>query len=203
VEVQQASQAEADPLLAANAAVIACIGSILSRPDRAVPLEKAKEKVRRAAVHVAVVQGVHIVEYCLATGSYVQAAALIRQELEAPDGLRGIREGQQKDGATPRLKALKHLGRPYSQLTGLAHLSTHDLLAHVTDLFDSGFDHRHNPAFARYLLGLHLAALVGLALDMADLHPFSDHMILSQQEQAWISAVCGVLAEASLLKPAG
>jgi hypothetical protein len=103
-------------LASANEAAVACIGSILARPDRAYPVEDVSTKLRRATVHSAFVQGLHAVEYCISRGIYAQAAALVRMEIEAVEGMRGIRQGKQKDGTTPRLVALKHLGRTYRQL---------------------------------------------------------------------------------------
>jgi hypothetical protein len=198
--VQSVSDAQVGVLWSAHDALLACIGSILTRPDKAFPIENVSEKVRRAAIHVAVVQGIHVVEYCLSTGSYVQAGTLIRQEMEAVDGLRGIRQGIQKDGSTPRLKALRHLGRAYTEVTGLAHLSMHDLLAHVTDFHASGFDHIYNAEFSRYLMCLHLTALVGVTSDMAELHPCSEEAFFSVQEERWLASICGVLAEAGFMR---
>lgn len=191
------------PIYSALAAVFSCLASIGARPDRAVDVDEARAKVRRAAIHVSIVQGVHAVEYCIEQGLYPQAAALVRQEIEAAEGLRGIRLGLQKEKETPRLKALRHLGRAYSQLTGLAHLSDHVILSHVTDLLGTGFDHTFNEKFSEFLICLHLSALVGVALDMAELRPFNDTAKLAPQEEAWLQCICGLLDELGFLKPIG
>ena len=195
------SGVDTGPTIAAQRAIMACLASIACRPDRAVDQIDAKAKVRRAAIHVSVVQGLHAVEYCIQHALYAQAAALVRQEMEAAEGLRGIRLGLQKDKETPRLKALRHLGRAYSQLTGLAHLSHSDLLLHVTDVLGSGFDHTFNPEFSEFLLCLHLSALVGVALDMAELRPYKPGEVLDPQEKAWLECICGLLDDLGFLKP--
>ncbi|MGB7269074.1 MAG: hypothetical protein WBC90_06085 [Albidovulum sp.] len=186
-------------LTGAHTACLACIGSILTRPDREFPASDVQEKLHRASIHSAVVQGIHAIEYCISVGCYVQAATLVRQEVEAVEGTRGIRQGKQKNGVQPRLKALRHLGRCYGQLSSLAHLSTHDLLAHVVSASIGDIDHSFNPGFSRFLFGLHVHALVGIIPDMAELRPYSDAAIFSKDEIWWQSAVCGVLVEEGLM----
>jgi hypothetical protein len=182
----------------AQTACVACIGSIMARPDRAFPIEELQTKLRRATIHAAVLQGIHAIEYLIAIGCYAQAAALVRQEIEAVEGLRGIRQGLQKDGATPRLKALRHLGKYYAQLTGIAHLSSHNLLTHIVSNSVGNIDHSFNSEFARTLFGLHVTALVGVAMDMAELRPHTETDLISEEEDWWLSAACGVLAAEGL-----
>ena len=183
----------------AHTACIACIASILSRPDRVFPIEELQTKLRRASVHAAVCQGIHAIEYLIAVGCYAQASSLVRQEIEAVESLRGIRLGYQKDGTTPRLKALRHLGKYYGQLTGIAHMSSHDLLTHVVSNSVGNIDHCFNPDFARVLFGLHVTALVGVALDMAEFRPAFERDLITDEEDWWLSAACGVLVEEGLL----
>ena len=180
---------------------VACLGSILSRPDRAVNIAEVSKKIRRASVQSAFLQGIHAVETCIMTASYAQAAALVRQEIEAVEVLRGIRQERQKDGETPRLKALKHLGRSYSQLTSLAHLTGHDLLSNVVSRKVVDVDHTFNDAFAAHLFSLHLVTLIGVALDMADLRPFSNQDAVSPEEQSAIATVCAWLDSTGYLTP--
>ncbi len=180
-------------LVNANEAGLACVGSILARPDRSFPEGQIAEKLQRATIHSALLQGIHAVEYCIKNGIYAQAAALVRMEIEGVECLRGIRQGTQRDGATPRLLALKHLGRTYSQLTGLAHLSSHDLLTHVVNREIGNTDHSFNPQFARHLLGTHLCALAAFALDLSEFRPFNDQAQLTETENGYLSAVFGVL----------
>jgi hypothetical protein len=177
----------------ANEAVTACIASIVARPDRAYAAEHLREKLRRATIHSAFIQGIHAVEYCTSNGLYAHAAALVRMEIEAVEGLRGIRHRKQRDGETPRLLALRHLGRTYSQLTGLAHLSTHELLSHVVNPQIGNIDHAFNASFARHLFGTHLCAMAAFALDLAEFRPINETARLSELESENLSAVFGVL----------
>lgn len=197
--VKQQGPAFLGNLYHAQTACLACMGSILSRQDREFPVENVLEKLRRATIHGAILQGIHPIEYLIANGCYAQAAALVRQEMEAVEGLRGIRQGFQADKTTPRLKALKHLGRYYSQLTGISHLSSHDLLAHIVSSSIGDIDHTFNPNFARTLFGLHVVALVSVAMDMAELRPVIQIDLVTEEEDWWLSVACGVLVEEGLL----
>ena len=47
----------------ARRACVASMGSILSRPDREFQIEEVQQKLRRATIHGAVIQGIHFVEY--------------------------------------------------------------------------------------------------------------------------------------------
>jgi hypothetical protein len=180
---------------AANTAVLACIGSILSRPAREYDIEKVRDKLERATIHSAVVQGIHAIEHCIANGIYAHAAALVRMEIEAVGALVEIRQGRRRDGKTPNIFPLRHLGHTYGQLSGIAHLSTHDLLTHVVNEQIGNVDHRLNQDFARHLFGSHLCALAAFALDLADFRPASPEQGLCTNEEGYLSAVFGILTE--------
>lgn len=180
---------------AANTSLLACVGSILTRPDRAYDPNKVEDKLKRATIHSAVVQGVGAIEYCFANAIYAQASALVRMEIEAVGALVEIRQGRRNDGKTPNIYPLRHLGRTYGQLSGIAHLSTHDLLTHVVNVEIGNVDHSLNPKFARHLFGTHLCALAAFALDLGDFRPASADQALSDDEKGYLSAVFGVLTE--------
>lgn len=182
-------------LHAANVSLTACIGSILTRPDRAYDISKVNDRLKRATIHSAVIQGVHAIEYCTSSGAYAQAAALVRMEIEAVGALVEIRQGRRTEGKTPNIYPLRHLGRTYGDLSGLAHLSTHDLLAHVVNLEIGNVDHRFNPTFAKHLFGTHLCALAAFSLDLGDFRPATTEKGLSEIEEGYVSAVFGVLTE--------
>ena len=186
-------------LWSAREAVVSCMASAYLREDLEYPVGDVKSKVWRASIHTAITQGIDIVEHTMATATYVQASVLVRQEMEAVECLRGIRSGQQKSKSSPRLVALRHLVRPYSQLTGLAHLSEPALLAHITDVLGSGVDINLNPEFEAFLFCIHLVSLVGIAFDIADLRPFSSNSISSLEETELMQGVCGLLSERGYL----
>lgn len=120
-------------------------------------------------------------------------------EIEAVEGLRGIRQGKQRDGETPRLIALRHLGRTCGQLSGLAHLTTHDLLSHVVNPEIGNIDHAFNANFARHIFGTHLCATAAFALDLSEFRPIDEDVRLSEQEAGYLSAVFGVLVSEKII----
>lgn len=186
-------------LWSSRMALVACIGSALSRPDKAYPVEQVEAKIWRASIQTAIVQGIAPLEHLIASATYAQACAVLRQEVEAVEALRGLRSGHQRPGQTPRLKALRHLGRAYSQLSGITHLSSPRELIHVTSVIGSGLDHEIIPDFEEYLFSLHLTALVGLGLDIAEFRPYSETEYQSEQERSWMQCACGVLSERGFL----
>lgn len=177
----------------ARNAAVATIGSVLSREDREFANEHAPQKVWRFSVHAAVVQGVTLTETAISTARYAQASALVRQEIESVEVTSGIRQGKQKLRKTPQLKVLKHLKAARDQLSGMTHLTDRDLTVLLTDCVASGIDLKVNEKFEGFLLGLHVTALVGLAIEMSELRPFSEKEFLNPQEEAWLSVACSVL----------
>jgi hypothetical protein len=153
-------------------------------------------EVHRALIQTAVLQGMHATENCIIEGFYVQAAPLVRQEMEAVEALREIRQGLRLSGRTPRLRTLKHHGRIYSQMTELAHFSKCELLHHL--LWDGSsvlVDPRFNRKFARFLFATHLNALVGIALDAANLFEKLRGKHLLEVEQEHLEIALGILVE--------
>ena len=182
-------------LYSAQGALFACLGSIYSRPDREFPAHKVTEKVHRASIYSAIAQGIGLIEIALKNGNYVQAAALIRQEIEAVEASRGLIQGTQREGTTPRLKALKHLGKSYGFLTSLAHLSRSNLMAGATNILNSGVDPTLNSELEKHLFCIHLVAVACTVIGLSDLHPCSDEMPMTDQERLWLQSVFGVLNE--------
>jgi hypothetical protein len=180
--------------------VFACLASVHSRADREFRTSQIKQKLHRAAIHASIIQGASLTEAAIATARYAQAGALVRQEIEAVEGLRGLRQEVQQDGSTPRLKALRHLGRSYANLSALAHLSKFDLMMETVDLLQNGIDPTLNKQLEEQLFCLHLVALVSVCHDASELRPHSKTDYLSEQEQLWLSSVCGLLAEKGYLK---
>lgn len=193
-DISTGISARLGPLYHAQQALLACFGSIHARQDRAFEDVDVVQKVHRAAIHCAVIQGIELVESAIAIAAYTQAATLIRQEIEAVEAARGLRQGQQKEGKTPRLKALAHIGRSYGQLSSIAHLSRSELLIEITDVLKTGIDPTMNERFEKHLFCIHLLALVGICIDAAELRPFSCKEMFSQQEALWLQSVCGVLS---------
>jgi hypothetical protein len=188
------------PLPIAGDCVSATLTSILATKV-AEDTDWNNSEVHRALIQTAVFQGIHAVEDCIKGGLYVQAAPLIRQEMEAVEALREIRQGRRVPGKTPKLKALKQQGRFYSRLTELAHFGKDDLLSYLLrDGSSVSLDPRFNRDFARFLFAMHVHALIGVVLDMADLYKKVRGFDLLEIERAHLETALGMLGAEGIVR---
>ncbi|HCE72416.1 hypothetical protein KQ247_13390 [Ruegeria pomeroyi] len=176
-------RSELPDLAFANDCVLSALVSVFERSQSICPLNVDKDSLRRAAVAAAMFQNISLVETAVSKAQYIGASALIRQELEGVEVLRGILAGKQKDGATPRLKAFKFLGKGYSQLTGVSHLSLNEGITYLTGGRPFSYDPRYNKTYAEWLMKHHVLAVYGLATITAfDFRGFEeDHLTVSEE----------------------
>lgn len=97
---------------------------------------------RTDAILAAYIAGLFLVEHAVLGGFNAQAAALIRQELEAIAALEELRADKRVEGKTPNIKHVPSVpGSIYSELTGAAHFARGDILSnmasYVGELVDS------------------------------------------------------------------
>ncbi|UWR59571.1 hypothetical protein [Phaeobacter inhibens] len=152
--------------------------SVFERSENICLLQIDEGLHRRAAVAASMFQNLALVETAIANAQYVGASTLIRQELEGLDVLRGILDGKQIDSKNPRIKALRNLGlgKIYGFLSGIAHLTSHDGLSHLTGGRPYRYDTQYNRKFCELLVNCHVLAMAGLATIVA-----FDHRNLSQE----------------------
>ncbi|MCU9839256.1 hypothetical protein OEZ49_15895 [Ruegeria sp. WL0004] len=174
---------ELPDLAFANDCVLSAVVSVFERSQCICPLNVDEGTLRRSAVAAAMFQNISLVETAVSKAQYVGASALIRQEIEGVEVLRGILAGKQKDGATPRLKALKFLGRVYSQLTGVSHLSLNEGITYLTGGSPFSYEPRYDKTYAELLMNCHVLAVHGLATVTAfDIRGFEkDHLTVSEE----------------------
>jgi hypothetical protein len=183
----------------AHDVLLSVLASIHSREDRTVEEAEVTAKLHRASIHSAIIQGADVTQYAISTACYPQAAALIRQEIEAVEACEGLRSKRQKEGKTPRLKVLKYLGPHYGVLSSIAHLSRSDFLLNLNKITENGIDPNLVEPFEKELFCIHLLCLATICVDAGELRPFSGDRLLSDQEQAWLASVMGVLVDAEFL----
>ncbi|UTH73496.1 hypothetical protein [Chromobacterium sp. IIBBL 290-4] len=142
-------------------------------------LPDIKEREKFEAVLASYTSGVRSVENVIFEGAYVQACALIRQELEALTQMRNLIQDTAKDKTAPNIKVLEiFYRRLYSELTKITHLSCHDSLSTIAKgnsmpemlisplqySFISNFDE----SLSKNLLAIHYAALAETVLCLKD-----------------------------------
>ena len=120
--------------------------------------------------------GLTLVEYAILSGYTAQAAALVRQELEAVAALEEIKVGRRIDGKTPNIRHLPNIpGRVYSDLSELTHFSRSSALRLVGQYRGEDPDApenteqwllspQHVPNTTKQLFALHTILLLHFAL---------------------------------------
>ena len=120
--------------------------------------------------------GLTLVEFAILSGYTAQAAALVRQELEAVAALEEIRVGRRIDGKTPNIRHLPNIpGRVYSDLSELTHFSRSSALRLISQYRGEDPDApenteqwllspQHVPNTTKQLFALHTVLLLHFAI---------------------------------------
>ncbi len=149
---------------------------------------------RRNALFAAFVIGMETCESAIAEGRYLQASALLRQEMETLAQIKEVSAGK-KNERNPNVRMLEQsLARLYGELSDAAHVSKHNIVRSATE-FGIAADNLHGltsgtryfPAFdeglARRSFSLHLLLTVGLIEELSiDLHERHDDDCFTERE---------------------
>jgi hypothetical protein len=165
------SKTEEGELQFALDCVMAAIGSMFKRASALCYLPEGDTLKKRTGILAACCQGISPIEDCIFRGFYVQAATLIRQEMEAVEASRSLRVGRYIEGSKKNssLFVLRHLGKIYGQLTDIAHLQRSSLVLHLVGENSPSIDPIRNPEFESFLLKTHIYALTGITLELGEL----------------------------------
>ena len=118
------------------------------------------------------VQGIDICETAISEGLYVQAAALLKQEMETVAAIQEIRDEKRKSLATPNVKYLGELAVLYGDLNRAAHVADENLMQEVVRL---EIDEKRigaplfpifNEGLAKLFYGLHVVLITMIALEI-------------------------------------
>jgi len=142
------------------------------------------ESNERSALFASFVIGMTTCESAIAEGRYLQASALLRQEMETLATLKGVNMRKPRKKEARNVNVLNEsLKRLYGALSDAAHLEIHDIVRNVTELNVSVMDFpkqtcvtRYFPDFdeglARRLFSLYLMLVLGhieeLSIDLGD-----------------------------------
>jgi hypothetical protein len=118
----------------------------------------------RSALIASYVIGMVCCERAIEEGRYLQAHALLRQEMETLAQLKAVSRGSRNETRPPNIAVLEEsLRRFYDELSGAAHVSKHYIVQAATEYATIAMDTsavRHFPAFdeglARRSFTLHL-----------------------------------------------
>ncbi|WIY23499.1 hypothetical protein [Parasedimentitalea psychrophila] len=197
--VEKEFQVSEGHLITAFDLSLSACGSVISRDAACLRSQILLDDQRRAAIQTAMLQIAPLTFSLIVKGHYIAASTLVRQSIEGIEALRGIRQNRQKDGETPRLKALRHIGKLYGQLSGIAHLSKHNLLSTLLGNIPFKIEPVFSKDTARLLAGVHIQTSIFLALDMAEMVPYSPTEFLSPDEGNACSSSLGILVAEGIL----
>jgi hypothetical protein len=170
------------------------------------------ESITYETIHAGYIAGLSLVERTILEGYTAQAAALVRQELEAITALEELRLGKRKEGKTPYITHLPGIpGTAYGDLSKLAHFSDTSALSLVTshrgevpDAPKSSnawlLSPQHVPNTTRQLFALHTWLLLHLADHQAARYANKNGSQVTEQERASMALIVELLKSAGVVK---
>lgn len=164
-------------MLDAHLQTMAAIAGLLDRYNLT-PGKTSESISHRLTLIASFVQGVDTSETAISEGLYIQAAALVRQELETIAALEEVNKGARTDGAVPNVKHVGwNLRQMYGELSKGAHVCDKGLLSKAYGADTEASDGREpttlipkfDSSVARGLYGLHVALMLQLAMHLGQL----------------------------------
>lgn len=211
-EVREKSKNGYSKLIDANLLATGVIASALLRVNGEIVLLQ-ENSLERGALIAGFVTGLGLCEKAISEGYYLQASALLRQELETIAALEEVKQGIRRDGRTPNVKHLPwSLPRLYGDLSAAAHAANHQILRSVTEhkeglpgAPDGTIVWRMIPGFdnelARRLYALHIVLTIQLAVHLNDYHEESYYSGLIKEEVECLNLAIDLLIEEKCIEP--
>ncbi len=177
--IREQSKEHYGQLLEAHMQVVGAIWSAIKRRDgeRAEIVGDSQQQIVLIAVFI---QGINIVECSISEGYYIQAAALIRQELETIAALEELKKGKRVAKMTPNVGHVPWLlAILYGDLSKAVHAADHDVLQDILAPSSSGMPEditgvvmvqQFQDQLSWRLYGLHVALLILLAVHLHEHH---------------------------------
>jgi hypothetical protein len=181
--------------------------ALLRIHGKIVPIDSTHEE--RKALSASFVIGIEVCENAIVEGRYLQALALLRQEMETVARIKTVRFAKTNGERRPNIAVLGNssLARLYGELSEAAHVSHHQIVRTATQYEVPGDDlsvptsrARYFPAFdqglARRSLSLHLGLMLELVQEfMIDLEEQYREAVTEREVEAVNLAVQLMQAE--------
>ena len=157
--------------------------------------EYKPELAQRDSILAGFITGLTLVEHAILGGYNVQAAALVRQELEAIAALQEIRLSSRKDGRTPNVRHVPSVpGGVYGDLSNAAHFSDAATLQELTAYCGVRVEvpgptavwllsPQHRAGWTHRVFATHVLLLLHFAEHQAD-HYYESYGVQSTNEEA-------------------
>lgn len=143
----------------------------------AVPGKTNTDLEKRLILTASFVQGIKPCTELITGGLYTQAAALLRQGIETVAALGEVRTGRRQDKRTPNVAGLPpDLKVTYGTLSGVAHVSVHDILQAFTvtavtkEAAGASIVPRFNQKASFDLYGLQTTLMLMIAMEIVEIN---------------------------------
>ena len=170
------------------------------------PGNTSEETSKRLLLLASFVQGIDLCESSISEGLYLQAAALLKQELETIAAIEEVKVGRRQDGRSPNVAyAPWSLGQLYGALNDAAHVGNGGVLQSVLGLVPQGdvsavaMVPKFSSEIARKLFGLHVALVTWACWELDSLHKDLYGEGLVQSEYEMISFALRALQDEGVL----
>lgn len=175
-EVREKSKAGYGRALEAHMLLTGAVRSMVARQNGKVG-KTSEQLSKRLLLIASFVQGIDLTETSVSEGLYLQAAALLKQELETIAALAEVREGKRVDQRTPNVGVVPwSLGQLYGALNAAAHVAESGVLQTILGMEKQGdaipvaLEPSYKKEIANNLHGLHVALLALLVTELDLLH---------------------------------
>lgn len=212
--VREQSKASYRRLVDAHLLITGVLATGLLRINgKIIPVTDASEE--RKALYAAFVIGMTVCECAIDEGRYLQAHALLRQEMEILAQLKAVAAGKRNKNGAPNVGLLEEsIARLYGGLSAAAHVSKHHMIRSATEWDVAGENlpgptcgTRYFPAFdeelARRSFALHLTLTLHLIEEMSiDLREWHGDDGFTQRECEAVDLAIQVMMAEGVLEQA-
>jgi hypothetical protein len=200
-------KADAHGILDAHNLAFGVVSTLVTRKS-GVPGKTSPSVDGRLAISASFIQGVEICEVAISEGLYVQASAMLKQELEAIAALEEHRENRRKDQKTPNVgnTSLKWMKEVYRDLNATAHIGNRDVLnsliaRQLSEEITGAFIYPiYNREIAFYLYGVQVLLLILLASEIGELYMEMYDEELTAAESRTLTVAGEILLETGWLE---
>ena len=209
--IREQSMSNFGRMIEAHLLATGLISSTLTAVQGKLKSFDAKEAHREALVASFVV-GESLCHDGIMRGQYLQASALVRQELETLAALREIAGGRRKDGLPPQVSVLEpSMRRLYGGLSDAAHVGREWVVTQATRAIAPWVDMpaetaitRHYPEFdettGRRLFALHIFLMLNMAAELANDAVDAHGMSVSEVQREGFDAVLDLLVAEGMME---
>lgn len=180
-EIHEQSREHFGELLTAHMLAVGVIGTAVDRDREGSEIRNDVQK--QIALITSFIRGINIVDYSISEGYYIQAIALIRQELETIVAIEELNKGNTVTSETSNVVHVPwSLAKLYGDLSNVDHTAIHNMLEDIlapdsTDLQeDTGgllMVQKYNEQRSWRLFGLHVSLLILLAIHLHEYYEAS------------------------------